>query len=129
MPVPFPDPAVVALLAGLPGLEDVGGRVSTRLDSTLPAIRVTKVRDREAPASWEATPIYQLEVWAAEELQAGQLAWVIKNNWPTAVKRVIGDALVTGRWVDVDPSPAPDPETDLPRYLVTVGIRISGATP
>lgn len=131
MTVPYPDPAVIAILSELPGLEDVGGRVATQLvphKEPLPALRVTKVSDREAPSSWEATPIYQIEVWANDEFQAGSLAWVIRNNWPTVIKQVIGDALVTGRWVDSDPFPQPDPETGLPRFLVSVGIRLSGAS-
>ncbi|MBP2323356.1 hypothetical protein JOF56_003741 [Kibdelosporangium banguiense] len=128
MTVPYPDPAIIALLTTLPGLDEIGGRVSTQLDSTLPAIRVTKVSDREAPVSWEATPIYQIEVWADDEFQAGALAWAIKNNWPTAKRAVVLDALVHGRWVDTDPISSPDPETELPRFLITVGIRLSGAS-
>jgi hypothetical protein len=127
--VPFPDPVVVAVLASLPVLADsVGDRVSTALEPTFPALRVTKVRDHEPPTSWEATPIYQIEVWDDDAFTAGSIAWDIKNHWPTAKREVVGDALVHGRWVDLDPIPSPDPETETPRYLVHVGIRLSGAS-
>jgi hypothetical protein len=128
--IPFPDPVVISLLANLPVLSStVDDRVSTELDDRgiLPALRITKVTDREPPTYWEATPIYQVEVWAQDEFQAGSIAWEIKNHWPTAVREVVGDALVHGRWVDSDPHSSPDPQTDLPRYLMTVGIRLSGA--
>jgi hypothetical protein len=127
--VPYPDPAVIALLGELPGLAPVGGRVSTQLDAILPAIRVTKVGDREESTPLEATPLFQVEVWANDEFTAGSLAWALRNEWPSAKRQLVGDALVYGRWIAVDPTPSPDPETDLPRFLVTVGIRLSGATP
>lgn len=127
--VPYPDPVAIALLATLPALATtIGDRVSTTLDSTLPAIRLTKVADREPPSYWEATPIYQAEIWAEDEFQAGQIAWDLKNAWPTATHEVVGDALVTGRWVDFDPHSSPDPQTELPRFLVGLGIRLSGVS-
>ncbi|MDT8915757.1 hypothetical protein [Amycolatopsis sp. PS_44_ISF1] len=129
MTVPYPDPAVITLLGELPCLAPVGGRVSTQLDSTLPALRITKVSDREGPTPQEATPLFQVEVWAEDEFIAGSLAWALRNEWPSAKRQLVGDTLVYGRWIAADPTPSPDPETDLPRFLVTVGIRLSGATP
>jgi len=127
MSVPYPDPAIIALLADLPPLaDDLGGRVSTVLDATLPALRVTKVGDLEAPTTWEATPLYQVEVWADDEFTAGDLAWRITNVWPRAVAQVAGNAVVHARWVEANPFPSPDPETEKPRFLVTLGIRLSG---
>lgn len=62
--IPYPDPVVISLLAGLPGTSEVEGRVGTSLQLVegLPAIRITKVGDYEAPSAWEATPLYQVEV-------------------------------------------------------------------
>lgn len=129
MPVPYPDPVLIALLTRIPAVTTlVKDRVGTKLDAKLPAIRITKVRDHEAPSAWEATPIYQVEVWAPQEAVAGALAWEIKNLWPTAVKEVVGAARVTHRWIDLDPFPSPDPDSDTPRYLVHLGLRLSGAT-
>lgn len=127
--VPYPDPVLVKVLAGLPVVADVaGGRVSTVLDANLPALRVTKVTDREPPTAEEATPIYQVEVWADDELVAGDLAWRIANAWPTSAHAVVDAARVHGRWTDASPFPSPDPETETPRYLVSLGIRLSGAS-
>ncbi len=126
MTVPYPDPVMIAVLAELPALADLGGRISVDLDSVLPAARITKVRDLEAPSAWEATPIFQVEIWGEDALVTGRLAWDLKNVWPSVVKQRIGDALVTGRWVDVDPNPSPDRETGLARHLLSLGIRLSG---
>lgn len=127
-PIPFPDPAVLRLLADLPALAfTVGGRVSSELDGTLPALRVTKVYDREQPSSWETVPVYQVEVWTRDEFQAGTLAWNIANTWPTAKAEIVGDALVHGRWVEANPIKSNDPDyPDLYRYLIHIGIRLSG---
>lgn len=133
--IPYPDPVVWHLLKDL--VPAAGGRVGDELDSELPALRVTKVGDHEAPSTWEATPLFQIEVWAADTFTAGQTAWDLANTWPTAVPEIVsllieGDtetpyALVHGRWIEVNPNPMPDPETGLARFLVTVGIRLSGA--
>lgn len=128
MSVPYPDPVVIALLAELPGLDEIGGRISTSLDSTLPALRVTKVADLEPPTSEEATPIFQVEIWADDEFVAGDLAWRLKDIWPFSVPTVVGSALVHGRWVEASPFPQPDSETEKPRFLISLGIRLSGAS-
>jgi hypothetical protein len=126
--VPFPDPVLVSLLSELPAVASTaGGRVSTVLDAMLPALRVVLVGHREAPSSWEATPLYQVEVWADDEFQAGSLAWDIANTWPSVTKVIREGALVTHRWLSTSPFPSPDPETGKSRYLLTVGIRLSGA--
>ncbi len=132
--IPYPDPVVWHLVADR--LPDLGGRVFDELVSPLPAARVTKVGDHEAPSTWEATPLYQVEIWAEDTYTAGRLAWDLINDWPTAVPGVVsldlGDpevtpyALVHGRWIEVNPNPSPDRDTGLARYIVTVGIRLSG---
>lgn len=137
MAVPFPTPALIASLRSLTGLATVGDRISTALypeEDPLPAIRVTLSSHKEAPTSWEATPVFQLDVWAEEEIEAGNLAWAIRNEWPSVEKVIIGDALVTARWVEVEPIPfsilqsSPNPQfySGIPRYLLSVGLRLSG---
>lgn len=127
MPVPFPDPVLISTLADLPTLtEYTGDRVGTATDTMLPALRISKVGDYEPPTEEHATPIYRIEVWAEDELTAGTIAWVIRNTWPTLVPHVVLDAYVYARWIDIDPRHLPDPETGLPRYLIDVGIRLSG---
>lgn len=127
MSVPYPDPVFVQALTALDALATVHS-VSTTLYDVLPAVRVAKVRDHEAPSDWEATPIYQVEVWADDEFQAGEIAWAVKNEWPSAHKQVVGSALITHRWVDLDPLPFPDVETDKPRHIVHLGLRLSGVS-
>lgn len=128
MSVPYPDPVFVSVLAGLPGFDELDGRVSTYLDSVLPAVRVTKVSDLEASTREEATPIYQVEIWADEEFVAGDLAWRLTAAWPSSTATVAGAALVHGRWVETNPFPQPDAETEKPRYLLNLGIRLSGVS-
>lgn len=125
---PIPTPVVIAILKALPVVTATPTRVSTRLLSPLPALRVTKVGDAETPTSSSIAPLYQIEVWDADELEAERIAWRIADEWPTARRQVVRDALVRGRWVEVNPAPAADPETGHARYLVTVGLRLSGAS-
>jgi len=130
MPVPFPDPVLITTLVDLPTLSEyTADRVGTATDATLPALRVAKVGDAEPPTEEQATPIYRIEVWAEDEMTAGDIAWIIRNTWPTLVPAVVRDAYVYARWIDIDPRPLPDPSTGLPRYLIDVGIRLSGVHP
>jgi hypothetical protein len=132
--VPYPDPVVIDVLNDL-DFPEIDGRISTVLDPVLPALRIAKVGDLEEPSPWEATPLYQIEVWAADELEAGRLAWDLRHAWPRYRREVVGDALVTARWVEVNPRSFPDTDnditadsgTDLARYILTVGLRLSGA--
>lgn len=124
MSVPYPDPIVIAILAELfPALED---RVSTDLDSVLPAARITKVGDREDPSPVEITPLFQVEIWGTDEFETGQIAWDIYNRWPSVRREVVLDALVYARWSATTPTPLPDDDTDFSRHVITVGIRLSG---
>ena len=130
MSVPFPDPVLITILSNLPALAQyTGERVGTATDATLPALRVAKVGDAEPSTEEQATPIYRIEVWADDEWTAGTIAWIIRAAFPTFEQEVVDDAYVYARWVDLDPRPLPDPETELPRYLIDVGIRLSGVNP
>jgi len=127
MPVPFPDPVLISTLVELDTLtEYTADRVGTVTDAMLPALRIAKVGDAEPSTEEQATPIYRVEVWAEDEMTAGTIAWVIRNSWPTLMPAVVQDAYVYARWIDIDPRPLPDPETGLSRYLIDVGIRLSG---
>lgn len=125
--IPYPDPVLVNILANLPALAaHTADRVGIVTDATLPALRIVKIGDRERPTPYEATPIFRIEVWADDEYTTGSIAWIIRNHFPTAVPEIVGDAYVYGRWIELDPRPLPDPETELPRHLIDVGIRLSG---
>jgi hypothetical protein len=129
---PAPTPVVIAVLSGLPAVTADTDRVSTTLLSPLPALRVAKVGDAETPDSPSIAPLFQVEVWAEDELEAEQLAWDLKNAWTSSEKQVFPDlrAVVHGRWVVQDPLslPANDKDADdtgLSRFMVTVAFRLT----
>lgn len=134
-PIPAPTPVLIQLLRALPSVaQSAGERVSVDLDGTLPALRVAKTGDQQAPSEWEAVPMYQIEVWDRDEIEAERLAWAIKNDWTSASMQLVGsDAVVHGRWVVQDPLilPANDDEakaTGLSRLLLTVAFRLTGVS-
>ena len=125
--IPYPDPVLINILVSIPELSArTADRVGTVTDGMLPALRISKVGDHEPPTRQEAAPIYRIEVWGDDEFTTGSIAWIIRNHFPTAVPEIVGDAYVYGRWIELDPRPLPDPETELPRHLIDVGIRLSG---
>lgn len=126
--VPIAEPAVIAYLAGLGLAYD--DRVSTENDDTLPCVRVTRLYDLEPGNRWESKPVFQLEVWADDELTALRTAQAIANRWPD-FRGTHGDAYVSGAWLHSGhPRPLPDPETSLPRALFEAALSIhAGATP
>ncbi len=128
-PVPPPTPAVIKILAAL--VPEVGRRVATDLSSQLPALRIANVGQQEGVSDWEEAPMFQVEVWDTDSVVAERLAYDIKNAWPSAVKQTIGPAVVHGRWVVQNPIPLPPSDddakdTDLARYMLTVGLRLTG---
>lgn len=123
---PPPTPVVVAALKALPVVTEQSTKVSTRLLSPLPAIRVAKVGDAETPSASSIAPLFQIEVWDEDELETERIAWRLADEWPTAIPGVSGGGYVHGRWVHINPSPSPDPETGQARHILTVGLRISG---
>lgn len=131
MSVPSPTPVLIAEIHSL----GLGLPVGTKNTGALPAIRVAKTGDLEAPTRWEGTPLFQVEVWSADEGQAEDLAYIIFNEWPHFTAHTIAPvagtpATVHGRWVDVAPYPLPKPDdTDNHRFVLSLGIRLSGVTP
>ena len=134
-PVPAPTPVLIHVLSNLPALaDDTGERVSTVLDVTLPALRVASVGHQGSPSDWEAAPMFQIEVWDHDELEAERIAWALKAAWPSATPEIVGDATVHGRWIVQDPYPLPPndrqaKDTDLARYLLMVAFRLTGVIP
>lgn len=128
MSVPSPTPVVIAEIHSL----GLGLPVGTEVAGSLPAVRVAKTGDLEAPTRWEGTPIFQVEVWAASEGVAEDLAYSIFNAWPDASAHPVSPsggtaAVVHGRWVEVAPYPLPNPDgTDNFRFVLSLGIRLSG---
>lgn len=134
-PVPPPTPAAIQLLRNLPALADsTGDRVSVVLDATLPALRVSLVGySGPAATDWEAAPMYQVEIWAADVMDAERIAWDLANNWTHSGQEAVPGGVVHGRWLTQHPIelPASDDEaedTGLARYMVTVAFRLTGVT-
>jgi hypothetical protein len=93
-----------------------GGRVGTKLNATLPAIRVQRVAG-SPPEPWRDEPVMQIECWAADEGTADLLARTVIAALPTI--RKAGSLTYT---VDSGPYWAPDDpalSTNC-RYLLTV---------
>lgn len=126
--IPFADPVVIALLVDRFS-DAVGDRVSVSQVAGPPSLRVTLTGDLEAPTDWERTPIFQVEVWAVSEFEAGTLATRITNEWPQIRRVNAAGAYVSGAWIESHPRPLPADDTDLARYILEVGLRLHKETP
>lgn len=134
-PVPPPTPAAVSLLRSMPSLaDDVGDRISVVLDATLPALRVALVGYLgSAATTWESAPMFQVEVWAEDELEAERIAWNLNNDWTRSGQEPVPGGMCHGRWIAQNPIrlPASDDEaedTGLARFMVTVAFRLTGVS-
>lgn len=124
--LPFIDPVFIALLRAAP-LTQYGSRVGVDIENPLPALRVSVIRDRESAVThWERTPIAQVEVWAEpkQDLLAGTIAAQLVAYWRTITPQTISGAYVSGAWVETNPRPMADTESDKTRYLFEVGLRL-----
>jgi hypothetical protein len=116
--IPRPTPAVIAILKTIPEVTSIaGGRVSTVLSSTLPAVRVTLLYDLNPDPDWRS-PVYQVEAWATDDIVADQLANAIFNAWRAGFRGAYGGALVLRTWPHSGgPHPLQDPDSALPRAV------------
>ena len=124
--LPFGDPIVIHLLRANSTLAPLhGGRVGLRLENPLPAFRVANIGDVESTTTWERATAYQVEIWAANDLTAGQLATTVANVWPSISGTAIPslNAYVSSCWVHTHPRNLPDTTSDKARYLVDVALR------
>jgi hypothetical protein len=60
-----------------------GGRVGTRLNATLPAVRATRIGGTPDQESWVDSPEVQVECWAADDPTAERLARQVVAALPT----------------------------------------------
>lgn len=123
MAVPFPDPVVVSLLSTR--YTALGGRVSLLDTAPVPSAKVTGTGSLEPSDGFEQTPIYQVDIFADDELTAGTIAWEIVNDWPSIHHLTVGTALVVGAWVETLPRILPRTDSNHARYLLEVGIRLT----
>lgn len=116
--------APVLTVAWLKGHADLaaihGGRVGTKLNATLPAIRVQRIGGN-VPDTYEDQPVLQVECWAVDEGTADLLARSVVAALPTirqttAAGRVYTYAIESGPfWAPDDPA-----LSNYARYILTV---------
>lgn len=121
--VPFVAPAFVktVLASNL-----FGQRVSTRsygAATQLPAARVTVVTSGD-PSAPVALAVAQVDVWAASEGVAGQLATDLATYWLRILGGPLDEVYVEGAWVESFPRPFDD-NPSVYRYLLELGLAIT----
>jgi hypothetical protein len=81
--LPSSEALVVAWLKSRPALTAIhGGRVATKLKTTLPAIRVQRIGG-VVVNDWEDQPVVQIECWASDEDTADALSRTVVAELPT----------------------------------------------
>lgn len=128
MPALLPSAAGL-LVAGLKADPDLtaihGGRVGTRLNATLPAIRVQRIGGSPSEL-WEDRPLMQVDCWATDEGMADRLVRTVVAALPT-----LRGTYPTGRVytyeIESGPYWAPDDPTisTNSRYIITVRLLTS----
>lgn len=117
-----PDAAAIALLRTLTAVTALTStRISTDYLPGTASIRVTLLPGGQAEQElWRAT--LQIECWATDQIVAGQLATAVRTSWPTVRGAVDSATWCAGAWIESNPTWMPDPESDRPRYILTVGL-------
>lgn len=100
----------------------VGNRVSTELGDVLPALRLTLI-PAGSPKDWQWTATYEVEAWAEDELDAGNLITAVRAAWPS-FRGPIPGGYVSGAWVVWEPRALHDKDTGLARYTITVACHV-----
>lgn len=124
--LPSPSVATVAWLKNQPDLIPLhGGRVGTKLNAALPAVRVQRIGGSPAD-TWSDRPLMQIECWAADEGAADRLSLAVVAALPTfrgdyASGRVWTYAVESGPYFSPD-----DPDlSNSVRYILTVRLLTS----
>lgn len=116
----------VAWLKGNPALAALhGGRVGTRLNATLPAVRVQRIGGTP-PDTYEDQPVLQVECWATDEGTADLLVRTVVAELPSA-RGVYPAGHLWSYVVESGPFWAPDdPQlSNNSRYILTVRLLTS----
>jgi hypothetical protein len=97
-----------------------GGRVGTKLASTLTSVRIASLSGPQ-PWPWEALPEYQVEWWGGTDLQAKTLA--------RTGEAALWDFLSAFDWVTGVSMPlsqlwSPDETSGRPRFITQVQYRV-----
>jgi hypothetical protein len=123
MPALLPSAAAVTV-AALKSSTDLnavtGGRVGTRLNATLPAVRVQRVAGT-SPDPWQDQPVMQLDCWGAKEEDADLLARTLVAVLPT-LHGTFANGKLWSYEIESGPFWSPDDPTlsSNARYILTV---------
>lgn len=117
-----PDAAAIALLKADSTITAITStRISTDYLPGTASIRVTLLGGTFAEQeNWRA--LLQLECWATDQIAAGQLATTVRQQWPTYRGTAGTGTWCAGAWLESNPFWLPDPDSDRPRYVLTVGL-------
>ena len=110
------DPELAALHLGRVSVEHLPGPV---------AVPVTLLPGGRSTSAWEWPATVQVDVWADDQITSGTLAALIRDRWP-GQRREAGGALVAQTWVVSNPMALVDPDSHLPRYMLTLGLLVVG---
>ncbi len=131
--LPSAEVAFVAWLKAQTSLTAIhGGRVGTRLNATLPAIRVTRVGN--APVEvWQDDASLQVECWAADQGTADLLARSVVAALPDIRNTTVTGGRIYAYTITAGPYWQPDDPTlsSSARYILQVSLLITspvGAT-
>lgn len=104
-----------------------GGRVSTRLQSDLVAVRVANLGG-EQPWPWEATPQFQIEWWGARADADEGNALTLCRTGEAALWELANSPISGGRVgefsMPLSQLWAPDEETGRPRFRTDVALTV-----
>ncbi len=100
-----------------------GGRVGTRLNATLPAVRLSRVGG-VPPEPWRDEPSIQVECWAADQGTADLLARTFVAALPDLRNIVVAGGRVYTGVVTAGPFWAPDDPSlsNNARYIVSISL-------
>lgn len=102
-----------------------GGRVGTKLNAVLPALRVQRIGGTP-DEPWRDNPVMQVEAWGATEDDVDLLIRTVVDELPKVRKPVTGGKVWT-YVVDSGPFWAPDDPnlSNNSRYIITVRLLVT----
>jgi hypothetical protein len=102
-----------------------GGRVGTKLNATLPALRVSRIGG-SPPDPWRDEPVIQVECWAATQGSADLLARPVVAALPE-LRFIVSTGRAWSATVTSGPYWAPDDPnlSDHARYILSVELLLT----
>ena len=103
-----------------------GGRVGTRLNATLPAVRLSRIGDAP-PEPWQDAASVQVECWAADQADADELARTFVAALPDIRNTAVAGGRIWTYTVTSGPFWSPDDPSlsNNARYILTCSLLIT----